>query len=96
MTGQDPRADASSEYEAFERRCVADDRDAASVRTVDVDDATAESMVSELIDAGVVTPVPEQEVLVHEPSGAPFQSVTHLAMFHRGWMAARAPDEADL
>lgn len=90
MPGLDPRDDASTDDDRFERRRLAADRDAASVRTADIDDATAQAPVSELIDADVVTPVPEQRVLVHEPSGAPFETATHLAMFHRGWLAARA------
>jgi len=58
----------------------------------DVDDATVENLVSELIDADVVSPVPESKVLVHEPSGAAFDSSTQLAVFHRGWTAGRDAD----
>jgi len=45
-----------------------------------------------LIDADVVTPVPEDRVLVHEPSGTSFDSARQLAVFHRGWTAGRDAD----
>ncbi len=54
-----------------------------------VDDATAQRLVSDLVDADVVTLVPEDQVLVHEPSGTAFDSSTQLAVFHRGWTAGR-------
>jgi len=69
MAGPDPHDDTSADYELFEKALLAQDRDAASVATADVDDATARSLVDDLIDADVVTPVPEDRVLVHEPSG---------------------------
>ena len=74
------------------RRRAADDRDATSVATADVDDATARRLVDDLIDADVVTPVPEDRVLLHEPSGAAFDLSTQLAVFHRGWTAGRNTD----
>ncbi|WP_226024047.1 hypothetical protein [Halomicrobium salinisoli] len=92
MDGPDPHDDTSADYEQFERTQLAKDRDAAGVDTADVDDGTAQSLVSELIDADVVTPVPEDQVLVHEPSGASFDSSTQLAVFHRGWSAGRDAD----
>ncbi|MCG1004987.1 MULTISPECIES: hypothetical protein [Halobacterium] len=92
MPGPDPHDDTSADYEQFEKEQVAQDRDAASVATADVDDATARSLVDDLIDADVVTPVPEGQVLVHEPSGTTFDSATQLAVFHRGWTAAHDPD----
>jgi hypothetical protein len=42
--------------------------------------------------ADVVTPVPEDQVLVHEPSGTAFDSTTQIAVFHRGWTASRDAD----
>ncbi|TKX84496.1 hypothetical protein EXE43_18590 [Halorubrum sp. SS5] len=92
MPGPDPHDDTSRDYERFEKAQLAQDRDAAGIDTADIDDATAENLVSELI-ADVVTPVPEDHVLVHEPSGAAFDSSTQLAVFHRGWMAGRDADE---
>ena len=82
----------SSDYEQFEQAQLAKDRDAAGVDTADVDDATVQNLVSELIDADVVTPVPEDRVLVHEPSGTAFDSSTQLAIFHHGWTAGRDAD----
>ncbi|MDF9747910.1 hypothetical protein [Natrinema salsiterrestre] len=92
MANPNPRDDTSADYEQFERTLLAQDRDATSVTTADVDDATAQHLVSELIDADVVTPIPEDRVLVHEPSGAAFDSTTQLAVFHRGWTAVRDTD----
>ena len=66
--------------------------EAAGVDTADADDATAQKLVNDLIDADVVTPVPEDQVLVHEPSGTTFDSTTQLAVFHRGWTAGRDAD----
>ncbi|WP_233509339.1 hypothetical protein [Haloferax sp. Atlit-48N] len=71
---------------------LAQDRDAARVDTADIDDTTAQSLVSDLVDADVVTPVPEDQVLVHEPSGTTFDSTTQLAVFHRGWTTGRDAD----
>jgi len=87
-----PHDDTSADYELFEKALLAQDRDAASVATADVDDATARSLVDDLIDADVVTPVPEDRVLVHEPSGTSFDSARQLAVFHRGWTAGRDAD----
>ncbi|GGN24816.1 hypothetical protein [Halarchaeum nitratireducens] len=92
MPGPDPHDDTSADYEQFEKEQLAQDRDAVGIDTTDVDDATAENLVSELIDADVVTPVPEDKVLVHEPSGTAFDSSTQLAVFHRGWTAGRDTD----
>ncbi|MDS0478324.1 hypothetical protein [Natrinema sp. 1APR25-10V2] len=88
MPGPDPHDDTSRDYEQFEKAQLAQDRDAAGIDTADVDDATAQSLVNNLVDADVVTPVPEDQILVHEPSGTTFDSSTQLAVFHRGWTAA--------
>ena len=92
MPGPDPHDDTSADYEQFKKELLAQDRDAARVDTADIDDATARSLVDDLIDADVVTPVPEDRVLVHEPSGTSFDSTTQLAVFHRGWTAGREDD----
>jgi len=92
MPGPDPHDDTSRDYEQFEKEQLAQDRDAAEADTADVDDTTARSLVENLIDADVVTPVPEDRVLVHEPSGTTFDSATQLAVFHRGWTAGRDTD----
>ena len=92
MPGPDPHDDTSRDYEQFEKELLAQDRDAAGVDTADVDDATAQKLVDDLVDADIVTPVPEDQVLVHEPSGTTFDSSTQLAVFHRGWTAGRDAD----
>jgi hypothetical protein len=92
MNTPDSRDDTSSDHERFERALLAQDRDAAGLRTADVDDATAQRLVNDLVDTNVVTPVPEDRALVHEPSGKAFHSITQLAVFHRGWTAARETD----
>ncbi|WP_058365416.1 hypothetical protein, partial [Haloparvum sedimenti] len=75
-----------------EKEQLAQDRDATSVDTADIDDTTAQRLVNDLVDADVVTPVPEDHVLVHKPSGTAFDSTTQLAVFHRGWTANRDAD----
>ena len=89
MSGPDSHDNTSADYEQFEKEQLAQDRDADGVDTADVDDAMARSLVDDLVDANVVTPVPEDHVLVHEPSGTTFDSTTQLAVFHRGWTAGR-------
>ncbi|WP_159663592.1 hypothetical protein [Halobaculum saliterrae] len=42
--------------------------------------------------SNIVTPIPEDQVLVREPSGNTFDSTTQLAVFHRGWTAGRDAD----
>ncbi|MEZ3172335.1 hypothetical protein ABNG03_17195 [Halorubrum sp. RMP-47] len=95
MPGPDPHDDTSRDYEQFEKEQLAQDRDAAGVDTADVDDRTAQNLINDLVDPDVVTPVPEDQVLVHEPSGAAFDSTTQLAVFHRGWTAGRDADGED-
>jgi len=92
MPDPDPHDDTSSDYEQFEKEQLAQEREAAGVDTADVDDATAQNLVNDLVDADVVTPVPEDRVLAHEPSGAAFDSTAQLAVFHRGWKAGRDTD----
>ena len=92
MPDPDPHDDTSADHEQFEKAQLAQDRDAAGVDTADIDDATARSLIDDLVDADLVTPVPEDQVLVHEPSGNTFDSATQLAVFHRGWTAGRDAD----
>jgi hypothetical protein len=95
MNEPDPRDDTSRDYERFETEQLARDQDAASVSTGDLDDETASNLGDELLDAGIVTPVPEARVLVHEPSDTAFDSTTQLAVFHRGWTSALDADETN-
>ncbi|WP_256403856.1 hypothetical protein [Halorubrum salinum] len=92
MPGPDPHDDTSRDYEQFEKELLAQDRDAAGGDTADIDDTTAQNLVSNLVEADIVTAVPEDQVLVHEPSGTVFDSSTQLAVFHRGWTASRDAD----
>jgi len=95
MTGPDILDDTTDDYERLETELVAQDRDAARVSTADIDERSARRLVDELIEDDVVTPVPDQRVLVHEPSDEAFDSITQLAVFHRGWRAARDADAED-
>jgi hypothetical protein len=92
MATPDPHEDTSADYEQFEKELLAQDRDVARVDTADIDGTMARSVVDDLVDANVVTPVPEDRVLVHEPSGATFDPPRQLAGFHRGWIAGRGAD----
>ena len=40
----------------------------------------------------MVTPAVERRVLVYNPNGEAFNSITELAVFHHGWMTARGGD----
>ena len=95
MADADPHDDTSADYEQFEEALLAKDRDAAGVETQDIDGMTARSVVDDLVDADVVTPVPEDRVLVHEPSSTVFDSATQLAVFHQGWTAGRDDAEGE-
>ena len=88
MTGPDIPDDTTDGHERLETELVAQDRDAARVSTADNDERGARHLVNDLIEDDVVTPVAEQRVLVHKPSGEAFDSITQLAVFHRGWRAA--------
>lgn len=93
MSGSDTFDDTSADHERFEAELVAHDQDAVRVATADIADSEARHLVSNLVDGGVVTPVPDDRVLVHEPSGEAFDSITQLAVFHKGWTAARDASE---
>jgi hypothetical protein len=96
MTGPDILDDTTDDYERLETELVAQNRDAARVSTADIDERSARHLVNDLIEDDVVRPVAEQRVLVHEPSGEAFESITQLAVFHRGWQVATDADaEAD-
>lgn len=82
--------DTSNDYERFERRQVARDLDARSVDTADMSERSARRLVNELVEQEVVMPVAEARVMLHEPSGESFDSITQLALFHQGWMADRS------
>jgi len=93
MTGPDNLDDTTDDYDRLETELVAQDRDATRVAAADIDETTARRLVGELVEDDVVTPIPDQRVLVHEPSSTPFESITQLAVFHRGWRAARDAED---
>jgi len=76
------------DYERFERRQLAQDCDNKHVQAVDIDESRARATVQDLIAADIVVAVPEDQCLVHRPSGERFDSNTALVHFHRGWEAA--------
>lgn len=95
MTGSDTFDDTTDDHEQFETELLAQDMGSGRVSTADIDETTARRMVNELIEMGRVTPVPEDRVFVHEPSGGVFESITQLAVFHQGWTAGLGTAEAD-
>jgi hypothetical protein len=95
MTGPDILHDTTDDYDRLETELVSRDRDAVRIATADVDERSARRLVDELIENDVVTPIPDQRVLVHEPSSTPFESITQLAVFDLGWQAATDADTED-
>ena len=95
MTEPDIIDDTTGDYDRLETELVAQDRDAARVATADIDERGARHLVNDLIEDDVVTPIPDHRMLVHEPSSKPFESITQLAVFHRGWQAATDTDTED-
>ena len=93
MTGPSTFDETGNDHKRFEAELVAQDRDTGRVSTADVDEATARQLVNDLVDNGIVTAVAEQRILVHEPSDEAFDSIRQLAVFHRGWTAARDAGE---
>ena len=69
MSGPDTHDDTADDHERFERELLAQDQDARRPSTVDLDDETAQEVVRNLLNAGTVTPVVNERVFVHEPSG---------------------------
>ena len=84
MTGPDRHDSTADDHERFEAELLAQDQDAARVATADIDESVAKQLIRDLVDTGVVTPVPDQRMLVHDPSGMKFKSRVQLAVFHRG------------
>jgi hypothetical protein len=95
MTGPDTLEDTSDDHERFETELVAQDRDCTHTSRADIGQDTAHRLVNDLVEAGIVVPVPDERVLVHDPSGQAFESIIQLAVFHRGWTAALESSEAE-
>ena len=82
MPGTDALDDASADHERFEAELIAQDQDAARVAVADIDDGRAHFLVNDLVDDDIVAPIPDERVLVHEPSDEAFDSILQLAIFH--------------
>jgi hypothetical protein len=95
MSGPAIHDDTADDHERFERELLTQDRDTRRPSTADLDDETAQELVRSLLDAGTVTSVVDERVLVHEPSGAAFESLWQLAVFHEGWTAAADAGETE-
>ena len=95
MTNRDTFDDTSDDHDRFEAELLARDRDAPTSSTADIGQYTARKLVNELVDSGLAFPVPEERLLVHDPTGEAFESITQLAVFHRGWTAASECTEDD-
>ena len=95
MTSRDTFDDTSDDHDRFEADLLARDRDATSNSTADIGQYAARRIVNDLVDSGLAFPVPKERLLVHDPSGEAFESITQLAVFYRGWTAAteRTEDE---
>ncbi|WP_201741184.1 hypothetical protein [Salinigranum halophilum] len=94
MPDTDAFDDTAADHEQFEAELIAQDRDAARSAVADIDEQLAHALVSALVDDDVVIPIPNERMLVHEPSGEAFDSMLQLAVFHRGWTAAHG-DQTD-
>lgn len=95
MADPEPLDGTCTDYEQFEHELRAQNCDDSIVATADLDDTAARHLVSDLLDTDTVMPVPGERALVHEPSGTAFDSIKQLAVFHRGWTAARDADNED-
>lgn len=72
-----------------ERRAVAEDADltAGGESPLLIDESQAVNIVRDLRAEGIVEAIPEDQLLVHTPSGTTFKSDKALAYFHEGWTA---------
>ncbi|MBV0926410.1 hypothetical protein KTS45_19575 [Halomicroarcula limicola] len=80
------------EYERFERRQLATDRDMGP-DSLCIDESLAHDLVEDLRTAGAVDVIPAEQLLAHSPSGEVFESDQALAYFHAGWVAAKAQND---
>lgn len=95
MSGPDIHDDTANDHERLERELLAQDRDGRRPSTADLDDEVAQDLVQDLLNAGTITPVVNERVLVHEPSGAAFESLWQFAVFHEGWTEAADAGESE-
>lgn len=95
MSDPDRYDDTTDDHERVEVELLAQDRDARSPSTADLDDETARQMLRDFLDAGTVPPVIDQRILVHEPSRTASKSPLQFAVFHEEWMATHGAGEGD-
>lgn len=86
-TSRDTMDETIPDYEQFERRQLATDRDTGP-NPLCIDESLAHDLVENLRAEGVVEVVPVEQLLAHSPSGEVFESNQALAYFHAGWEAA--------
>lgn len=72
-----------------ERQAVAEDADltVGGESPLLIDESQAANIVRDLRAENVVEAIPEDQLLVHTPSGTTFKSDKALAYFHKGWIA---------
>lgn len=85
----DRRESTHDDAERAERRALAKDADEqqAAGKVILIDESKAHEQVQHLMSTGVVEAVPDEQLLIHQPSGHAFKSDTALAYFHEGWTA---------
>lgn len=84
--------DTSNDHERFERRQLAQDRDRRRQDVLSIEEQRAAQIVSELREQHIVAVQPEEQLLIHTPTGTKFKRDLALVYFHQGWQAA---DDSD-
>lgn len=54
-----------------------------------VETTRAERIVTDLVEAGYVDPLPEIDRFIHRPTNERFRSAIRLTAYHQGWVAAQ-------
>ena len=87
-----PHDDTSNDHERFERRQLAKDRDCRRRGVLSIDEQRAAQIVRALREQYIVDVQPEEQLMIHTPTGTKFEDDRALVYFHRGWQAA---DDSD-
>jgi len=90
--GMDIYDDTSNDHERFERRQLARDRDRRQQDVLSLDERRAAQIVRDLREQHIVDVQPEEQLLIHTPTGTKFEDDRALVYFHRGWQAAGDSD----
>lgn len=90
--GMDIYDDTSNDHERFERRQLAKDRDRRRQGVLSIDEQHAAGIVHDLRKQHIVDVQPQEQLLIHTPTGTKFERALALVYFHRGWQAA---DDSD-